>query len=100
MHLPQPYPAYQSSTAKSKSRPYRSGIACNPQRQQLLYRHAHNQNLPCASEEYNDADNNYVSTSGLVSGSGSDAETEPESLPIDIKGFSDIDSIAQTHTDQ
>ena len=46
------------------------------------------QNLPRASEEYDNADHDYVSTSGLVS--GSHTETEPESLPVDIEGFSHI----------
>jgi hypothetical protein len=56
------------------------------------------QNLPRASEEYNDPDHDYVSTSELVLGSRSDTETEPESLPVDIEGPSNIDSIAHTRT--
>jgi hypothetical protein len=56
------------------------------------------QNLPRASEEYDDPDHDYVSTSEWASGSGSDTETEPNSLPVDIEGLSDIDSIAHTRT--
>ena len=56
------------------------------------------QNLPCTSEEYDNPDHDYVSTSEWASGSGSDTETEPNSLPVDVEGFSDIDSIAHTRT--
>jgi hypothetical protein len=72
-------------------------MACNLQRRQLLYRRMRDQNLPRASEEYDDADHDYVSTSRLVS--GSHTETEPESLPVDIEGFSDI-AHTRTHTHQ
>ena len=39
-----------------------------------------------------------ICISELVSGSGSDAETEPESLPVNIEGFTNIKSIVHTCT--
>ena len=56
-----------------------SGITCNLRQQQLLYRYAHNVNLFYTSE-YDDADHNYISISGLGSGSRLATETVPKSL--------------------